>query len=87
MELNVDVAVEQFVKRFRENQDKGQVDNSTLYAGSPMYYYCRHCSELTEVLPESHRSAPKTICEPCKVLEAHGLIKDAKAKATAPDKP
>ena len=68
-----EIALEQFAKRKAENAGK-QVDNSSLYAGSPMYYYCKFCGVQTDVLPESHFCAPKRICDPCKVLNDHGLI-------------
>lgn len=80
IQLDTEVAMTKFVERFRMNKDKEQVDNSTLYAGSPMYYYCKFCGEHTQTLPECHFSAPKTICDPCEVLNAHGLIPDAKKR-------
>jgi hypothetical protein len=70
------IALEQFKKRKVANEGK-QIDNSRLHAGSPMVYYCRFCGEHTETLPESHLKAPKTTCDPCKILRDHGLI-DAK---------
>ena len=66
-------ALAEFVKRHNEHQGK-QVDNSNLHAGSPMYYYCRHCGVHTQTLPEGHFGRPKIVCVPCEVLEAHGLI-------------
>lgn len=68
------LALEQFEKRKKENEGK-QVDNSSLRAGSPMYYYCKFCGDHTETLPETHFSRPKTVCDPCKILRDHGLIK------------
>lgn len=46
----------------------GQIDNSSLYAGSPMHYYCRHCGLATETLPETHLSSPKRVCDDCKTM-------------------
>jgi hypothetical protein len=71
--INLDVAMEQYNKRKEANKGK-QIDNSSMQAGSPMYYYCRFCSVHTQTLPESHSSAPKTVCDPCKILHDHGLI-------------
>ena len=71
--IDLDVAMKQFKKRKKANSGK-QVDNSSLYAGSPMYYYCRYCGELTEVLSESHWGSPKRVCDPCDVLHQHGLV-------------
>lgn len=73
MEMDFDIALAQYKKRKEDNAGK-QIDNSALHAGSPMYYYCRFCGVLTERLPESHRSRPITICDPCDVLHKHGLI-------------
>lgn len=82
-EFNTRVAVEQFVKRYVENESKKRVNNSDLHAGSPMYYYCRFCRVHTETLPETHYRAPKTICDPCKALKDHGLIEDARTAGKA----
>ena len=71
--INLDVAMEQFKKRKAANEGK-KIDNSSLYAGSPMYFYCKFCEENTDVLPESYFRQPKTICNPCEILHAHGLI-------------
>lgn len=79
-EFNVEVATSQFVKRYREHQGK-QINNSSLHAGSPMYYYCRHCAVGTDVLPESHFRKPTTVCEACVPLVEHGLVEDAKKRA------
>lgn len=73
IKLDVDVALEQFVERYLENQGK-QVDNSSFPAGAPIIYYCRHCGVHTQTLPESHWGRPKVVCDPCEVLVAHGLI-------------
>jgi hypothetical protein len=67
------IALGQFKKRKAANKGK-QIDNSRLYAGSPMHYYCHFCGEPTETLPEGHMKAPKTTCDPCKLLRDHGLI-------------
>ncbi len=68
------IALEQFEKRKAENAKKEQIDNLKLRAGSPMYYYCKFCGEHTQTLPETHICAPKVICDPCQVLNDHGLI-------------
>lgn len=73
MEFDKEIALEQFAKRKLANKGK-QIDNSSLRAGSSMYYYCKFCGEQTDVLPESHWGTPKTVCDPCKVLNDHGLI-------------
>ena len=67
------LALAQFEKRKKANAGK-QINNGSLPAGSPMYYYCKRCGAHTETLSESHSSKPKTICEPCDALRVHGLI-------------
>lgn len=49
-----------------------QVDNSSLYAGSPMYYYCRMCGHQSDVLPESHLSRPRQLCIDCQLIKDMG---------------
>lgn len=47
-----------------------QIDNSRLYAGSPMYFYCRLCGHQSDVLPESYWGTPNKYCKLCKELRA-----------------
>jgi hypothetical protein len=65
-----------FVERCIEHVGK-RIDNTSLPAGSPMHYYCRHCSAPTETLPEPHRQRPVTVCAPCQLLEEQGLLAEA----------
>ena len=67
-------ALECLRKRREENAGKDQINNASLYAGSPMYYYCKSCSGLAEVLPESHISSPKQLCDECQDLEDRGWL-------------
>lgn len=46
-----------------------QIDNSRLYAGSPMYFYCKLCGHQSDVKPESYTDAPKKYCTLCKELK------------------
>lgn len=81
--MDKELAIAQFVER--KTQHRGmRIDNSSLHAGSPMHYYCRHCDAPTETLPEDHRQRPVTICVPCNSLEEHGLLADAKAALATP---
>jgi hypothetical protein len=57
----------------RANPPK-QVDNSSLYAGSPMYFYCRCCGHLSDVLPESYTTRPKSLCSDCNDLNDKGWL-------------
>lgn len=69
--------VENFITRYNENKDKKRVDNSSLYAGSPMYYYCRACMAFITTLPETHLSAPPRYCEYCSDLRDKALMEEA----------
>lgn len=83
MSFDTEVAIGTFIERYMATAGQEQVNNSHLPAGSPMYYYCRHCRKHTETLPESHLKRPKTVCDPCKVLDDHGLIPKAIERAKA----
>ena len=72
--FNSEVALEAYHKRVEDNKDLEHVDNASLYAGSPMFFYCRKCRVHTVTLSESFTCKPKTICDPCKILADHGLI-------------
>lgn len=72
--FDVKLAMREFNKRRVLNQGKKQINNADLPAGAPMHYYCRFCGEPTATLPETHSGRAPTICEPCAVLHAHGVI-------------
>lgn len=74
MEFNREVAFGTFKQRYLTNKDSKHIDNSTLYAGSPMYYYCKGCRVLITTLPENHLSAAPNYCTPCRVIVEHGLL-------------
>ena len=63
----------QALKERRANPPK-QINNGSLSAGSPMYYYCINCSHLAESLPESHLSLPKKLCRECQALKDLGWL-------------
>lgn len=69
----IKIAKKEFKKRYARHKGK-QIDNSSLYAGSPMYFYCRGCGVQTDCLPESYLSTPKKICNECKPLEELGIL-------------
>jgi hypothetical protein len=51
---------------------EGRIDNSSLYAGAPMYYYCRVCGLLSDALPESHSYPPRHLCDDCHEMISNG---------------
>jgi hypothetical protein len=57
----------------RENKPE-KIDNGSLYAGSPMYYYCHTCGHLSDCLPETHWGAPSHICSECQALKNLGWL-------------
>lgn len=70
----VEIAQENFRKRRTKNASRTRINNASLPAGSPMYFYCRHCLAHTDARPELYVTQPVTICEPCKALERLGAI-------------
>lgn len=50
-----------------------KLDNSTLYAGMPMVYYCRECNHIAAVLDEEHVERPPARCSFCEMLAKMGL--------------
>ena len=62
-----DEALQEQAARKEKNKDTKRVDNTALYAGSPMYYYCRGCNEEM-VLSETHSEPSPKLCYPCKEL-------------------
>lgn len=51
-----------------------QVDNGALYAGSPMYYYCKSCGHTADILPEEHTNRPRQLCKECQALKDCGWL-------------
>lgn len=62
-----------FEQRKEANFPK-KIDNSRLPAGSNMFFYCKHCAVLTDVLPELYTCTPKQICFDCEKLQQLHLI-------------
>lgn len=61
-----DLLISQLKERVAEAERKGQIDNSRLPAGSPMYYYCKVCGLLADTKPENwFASLPRQYCDPC----------------------
>lgn len=59
----------------RRNNPPKEIDNASLYAGSPMYYYCESCDHLADVLAESDFSTkPKELCGFCRTLKNRGWL-------------
>jgi hypothetical protein len=65
-------------RRSEEAKSIKKIDNSSLYAGSPMHYYCKLCELHTATLPETHWEPAPKYCEPCKAMIAAGFDPNAK---------
>lgn len=61
-------------ERREKSATEKKIDNSSLPAGSPMYFYCKSCGGLSDVLPESFMSPPKTICAECQAMKDLGWL-------------
>lgn len=68
-------ALKALAKRRKENEKKEKIDNSTLYAGSPMYFYCKTCGGLADTVPENYFiNLPKQLCDECQALKDLGWL-------------
>jgi RNA polymerase-binding transcription factor DksA len=61
------------LERRKQHKPK-QIDNASLHAGSPMYFYCRECGWPSDTLPESFIGTPKKLCAECQKLEERGWL-------------
>ena len=57
----------------RANPPK-QINNSSLYAGDPMYFYCICCGHESDISPESYTCKPKKLCDECQALKDLGWL-------------
>ena len=63
--------------RRKESAKEGyRIDNSSLPAGSPMYFYCISCGCVADVLPESYNCQPRKLCEECQALKDLGWLNE-----------
>ena len=67
-------AVDALRQRREENARKEKIDNSKLYAGDSMYFYCISCGGLADTLPEGYLSTPKKLCDECQALKDLGWL-------------
>lgn len=51
-----------------------QVDMSSLPAGAPMTYYCKHCGYVSCVLPEDWTTGYKKYCDSCQHMIDEGWL-------------
>lgn len=58
----------------RRNSKPEQIDNSSLYAGSSMTFYCVSCGHVSDVVPEGYISPPAKLCGECKAMKDLGWL-------------
>lgn len=58
----------------RKNSKKQVIDNTKLHAGEPMYFYCKHCGILCDVVEEQYLFTPYEVCSQCKGMEERGWL-------------
>ena len=71
-EQGKEAALKALAKR-RKDKPK-QIDNASLFAGSPMYFYCVSCGHESDVLPEDFLNRPKKLCAKCQALKDLGWL-------------
>ena len=70
-----EVALEGLGVRKAKAKELGQINNADLYAGSPMYYYCRYCGLESDCLPENwFVGKPRRVCTECQGMKNEGWI-------------
>ena len=57
----------------RQANPPEKINNSSLYAGSPMYFYCKVCDGVI-VLPESFICSVPKLCGECDFMQDMGWL-------------
>lgn len=57
----------------RANPPK-KIDNASLPAGSPMYFYCHSCGALSDTKNEMYVLPPSHLCSECSALKELGWL-------------
>lgn len=69
---------EQKLRAFEERRKKGarekKIHNAHLHAGSPMFFYCRRCRCIADVLSEDFVVQTKKLCDECQEMEDMDLF-------------
>lgn len=58
----------------RKNNPPKRIDNSSLPAGSSMYFYCKLCGHSSDILPESYLGTPRRLCQECQLMKDMGWL-------------
>ena len=67
-----EAALKALKERREKNRGQKYIDNGSLYAGSPMYFYCLTCDDEFSV-PENYVSRSK-LCRECQALKELGWL-------------
>lgn len=67
-----DYALRELAKRRKRNKGRAPFDNSSLHAGSPMYFPCDACGEPVRH-PEDYLTRVR-LCVECQALQAMGWL-------------
>lgn len=65
-------ALQALAQRRKANKKRKRIDNSSLYAGSPMHFDCIGCG-ADIVVPESYITKPD-LCPECSALKRLGWL-------------
>jgi len=66
------LALKALQRRRKKNSKIKIVNNSSLYDGSPMFFYCLSCDEEI-IVPEKHITQPM-LCKECQKLRELGWL-------------
>lgn len=69
-------ALQALRQRREKNAKKKKIDNASLPAGSPMYFYCISCAGLADTKPEGYITPPKKLCGECRALKDLGWLEE-----------
>jgi hypothetical protein len=58
----------------RRKNPPQHIDNASLYAGSPMYFYCVSCAHIADTKPENYLFPPRKLCSECEALKDAGWL-------------
>lgn len=68
-----EAALATLAERKEKNKNRKPIDNSSLPAGSPMYFQCDVC-DGDIVLPEDYHPPRPRLCTPCARMERQGWL-------------
>ena len=61
-------------RRLANASGRHKIDNSSLVAGSDMYFYCTLCGALADTKPETYLFTPPKLCSECQGLLDAGWL-------------